>query len=54
MTIDELKALVRDVPDFPTEGIVFKDLMPLIGNAEAFRATIQHLAEWARPRGIPT
>jgi adenine phosphoribosyltransferase len=41
---------VRDVPDFPTEGIVFKDLMPLIGNAQAFHATIEQLAEWARPR----
>jgi adenine phosphoribosyltransferase len=50
MTTDELKALVRDVPDFPTEGIVFKDLMPLIGNGQAFHATIDHLAEWARPR----
>jgi adenine phosphoribosyltransferase len=50
MTIEELKALVRDVPDFPTEGIVFKDLMPLIGNAEAFHATIEQLAEWAGPR----
>ena len=50
MTTEELKALVRDVPDFPTEGIVFKDLMPLIGNPEAFHATIEHLAAWARPR----
>jgi adenine phosphoribosyltransferase len=50
MTTEELKALVRDVPDFPTEGIVFKDLMPLIGNAEAFHSTIEHLAGWARPR----
>ncbi len=33
MTTDELRTLVRDVPDFPTEGIVFKDLMPLIGDA---------------------
>jgi adenine phosphoribosyltransferase len=49
MTTDELKALVRDVPDFPTEGIVFKDLMPLIGNGEAFHATIGHLADWSRP-----
>lgn len=49
MTTDELKALVRDVPDFPHEGIVFKDLMPLIGDARAFHATIEHLAEWARP-----
>ena len=50
MTTDDLKALVRDVPDFPTEGIVFKDIMPLVGNPEAFRSTIEHLADWARPR----
>ncbi len=50
MTTDELKAMVRDVPDFPTEGIVFKDLMPLIGDAQAFHATVEHLAAWARPR----
>ncbi len=49
MTTDELRALVRDVPDFPPEGIVFKDLMPLIGDGEAFHATIEHLAEWSRP-----
>jgi adenine phosphoribosyltransferase len=50
MTTDQLKALVRDVPDFPEPGIIFKDLMPLIGNAAAFRSTIEHLAEWSRPR----
>jgi adenine phosphoribosyltransferase len=49
MTTDDLKALVRDVPAFPTGGIVFKDSMPLVGNAEAFRSTIEHLASWARP-----
>jgi adenine phosphoribosyltransferase len=50
MTTDQLKALVRDVPDFPEPGIIFKDLMPLIGNAEAFRSTIEQLAAWAKPR----
>ncbi len=50
MTVEELTALIRDVPDFPTEGIVFKDLMPLIGNAEAFRSTVDLLGEWARER----
>jgi adenine phosphoribosyltransferase len=50
MTTDQLKALVRDVPDFPEPGIVFKDLMPLIGNAEAFRSTIEQLAAWAKTR----
>jgi adenine phosphoribosyltransferase len=50
MTTDQLKALVRDVPDFPQEGIVFKDLMPLIADPDAFHATVEHLAEWSRPR----
>ena len=49
MSLD-LRDRVRDVPDFPTEGIIFKDLMPLIADAEAFRSTIEHLAEWSRPR----
>jgi adenine phosphoribosyltransferase len=49
MTLD-LRDRIRDVPDFPTEGIVFKDLMPLIADPAYFRETIDRLAEWARPR----
>jgi adenine phosphoribosyltransferase len=49
MSID-LRDRVRDVPDFPTEGIVFKDLMPLIADPEYFAETIRRLAEWARAR----
>ena len=49
MTLD-LRARVRDVPDFPKKGIVFKDLMPLIADPEYFAETIRRLAEWARPR----
>ena len=49
MSID-LRDRIRDVPDFPTEGVVFKDLMPLIADSEYFRETIRQLAEWARPR----
>jgi adenine phosphoribosyltransferase len=49
MSID-LRDRVRDVPDFPTEGIIFKDLMPLIADPEYFAETIRQLAEWARPR----
>jgi adenine phosphoribosyltransferase len=45
-----LRDRIRDVPDFPSEGIVFKDLMPLIADAEYFADTIRQLAEWARPR----
>ena len=46
----DLSAKIRDVPDFPKDGIVFKDVMPLIADAEYFRETIRQLAEWARPR----
>jgi adenine phosphoribosyltransferase len=46
----DLRAKVRDVPDFPKQGIVFKDLMPLIADPESFRESIDQLADWARPR----
>jgi adenine phosphoribosyltransferase len=46
----DLSSKIRDVPDFPKEGIVFKDVMPLIADAEYFRETIRQFAEWARPR----
>jgi adenine phosphoribosyltransferase len=49
MTLD-LRDRIRDVPDFPTEGVVFKDLMPLIADPEYFMETIDRLAEWARQR----
>ncbi len=49
MTLD-LASRVRDVPDFPTPGILFKDLMPLIVDPLYFRETVDRLAEWARPK----
>jgi adenine phosphoribosyltransferase len=49
MTLD-LRDRIRDVPDFPTEGVVFKDIMPLIADREYFAAAIDQLADWARPR----
>jgi adenine phosphoribosyltransferase len=46
----ELASLVRDVPDFPKPGIVFKDIMPLLADAGALRQTVDELAAWAEPR----
>ena len=46
----DLRERIRDVPDFPTRGIVFKDIMPLIGDAAALRQAIEELADWAEPR----
>jgi len=45
----DLRDRVRDVPDFPKPGIVFKDLMPLVGDATYFREAIDRLEELARP-----
>ena len=48
--MSELGAKIRDVPDFPKPGIVFKDIMPLLADADSLRATVDELAEWAAPR----
>ena len=39
-----LRALVRDVPDFPQAGIMFRDITPLLGNGAAFRSAVDALA----------
>ena len=46
----DLRAKIRDVPDFPKPGVVFKDIMPLIGDPAALAETVERLAEWASPR----
>jgi adenine phosphoribosyltransferase len=46
----DLAAKVRDVPDFPEPGIVFKDIMPLLADADSFRDAVDRLAEWAGPK----
>ena len=49
MSLD-LRDRILDVPDFPTEGIVFKDVMPLLADPEYLAESIRLLADWARPR----
>jgi adenine phosphoribosyltransferase len=48
----DLKAFIRDIPDFPKKGIVFKDITPLLGDGPAFRKTIDGLAEIGRANGV--
>ncbi len=43
MDADWLKDHIRDIPDFPSPGIVFKDITPLLGHAEGFRSTVDTL-----------
>lgn len=40
----KLERLIRDVPDFPRKGIVFKDITPLLADAEAFDFVVENLA----------
>jgi len=48
----DLNALIRDVPDFPKEGIVFKDITPLWQDAAALKDTVDRLAEPFEDRGV--
>ncbi|MDB5349427.1 MAG: apt [Planctomycetota bacterium] len=41
----DLREHIRDIPDFPKPGIMFKDITPLLGHPEAFRASIDRLAQ---------
>ena len=45
MSAFDLHPYIRDVPDFPKEGIVFKDITPLLSDAKAFAQLIDHLQE---------
>ncbi len=48
--MSELKRHIRDIPDFPKPGILFKDITPLLADAGAFRAAIDALIEPFRGR----
>jgi adenine phosphoribosyltransferase len=52
MVVDTLRRLTRDVPDFPKEGIVFKDITPVLEDAAAFREVIDAMAEQWNGRDI--
>lgn len=52
MTIEDLKLTIRDVPDFPSRGIMFRDLTTLIKNGEALHLMSDALADLYRDRGV--
>lgn len=52
MATDLLRAAVRDVPDFPKPGIVFKDITPILANPALFQQSIALLCETAGGRKI--
>ena len=50
----DLKQFIRDVPDFPEPGVVFRDITPLLQNPDAFGYVIRNLADRFRDRNIET
>ncbi|MHC4946015.1 MAG: adenine phosphoribosyltransferase [Planctomycetota bacterium] len=44
----DIKTLIRDIPDFPKPGILFRDITPLLKNLEGLKATIQQMADVIR------
>jgi len=51
-TVERLRAAVRDVPDFPKKGILFKDITPVLSDPGLFRASIDLFLERCRGREV--
>lgn len=51
-TAIDLKSFIRDIPDFPKPGILFRDITPLLADPGAFRETIRQLCDPFRDKGI--
>ncbi|TAM12338.1 MAG: adenine phosphoribosyltransferase [Nevskiaceae bacterium] len=57
MTPDALAplfALIRDVPDFPQPGILFRDITPLLANPQGFATVVEWMAKRAQAHGVTT
>lgn len=52
--IDDLRRAIRDVPDFPKSGILFKDITPLLADGRLFRRACEAMAEPFRNAGVTT
>jgi adenine phosphoribosyltransferase len=52
VTLQNLRASIRDVADFPKAGILFKDITPLLQNPDYFRSSVERLAGPFRNKGI--
>ena len=52
--METVKQIIRDIPDFPKKGIMFKDITPLLADATAFRKTINTLKERYSEKQVDT
>ena len=51
-SIDHLKSLIRDIPDFPKSGILFRDITPLLADASGLALSVELLANPFRGKNI--
>ena len=51
-SLEIVRQLIRDVPDFPQPGILFKDITPVLGDPKAYQAVLDELEERVRGRGF--
>jgi adenine phosphoribosyltransferase len=52
MRVDRLISLIRDIPDFPEPGVVFKDITPVLGDGKALSVLVDALAEPHKGSGV--
>jgi adenine phosphoribosyltransferase len=52
VTTVDLAQVIRKVPNHPTPGILFYDLMPMFADAAALAQCVERMADWARPRAV--
>lgn len=45
----DIRSMIREIPDFPKPGILFRDITPLLGNGRAFRACLDELCRRVAP-----
>ena len=48
--MSDLRAKVREVPDFPTPGVGFKDVTPLLADPDSLRETVSLLSDWVKSK----
>lgn len=50
--MEKIKAAIRDIPDFPKPGVLFKDITPVLERPEVFKEVVDHLSERYRDKKI--
>lgn len=52
MELESLRSLIRDIPDFPSKGIIFRDLTTMLKNGEALNVMSNAMADLYRDKGV--